>query len=139
VSSRVPSGSRSWRSPPSTLLRVPPMEVERFKHRQLAPTVGRSSRSSGEFEGPLFKIKLPQQLHISTRRQVPTTAELTSNLILFRIPKSSIPYTRRPPLLASGLVESVQDSKALYPLRSKDKLLAPAGGKIKSQNSIRIT
>jgi hypothetical protein len=40
VSSRVPSGSRSWRSPPSTLLRVPPLEVERFKHRQLAPTVG---------------------------------------------------------------------------------------------------
>jgi hypothetical protein len=40
VSSRRPSGSRSWRSPPSTLPRVPPMEVERFKHRQLAPTVG---------------------------------------------------------------------------------------------------
>jgi hypothetical protein len=40
VSSRIPSGSRSWRSPPSTLLRVPPMEVERFKHRQLVPTVG---------------------------------------------------------------------------------------------------
>jgi hypothetical protein len=52
VSSRVPSGSGSWRSPPSTLLRVPPMEVERFKHRQLSPTVGPSSRSSGEFEGP---------------------------------------------------------------------------------------
>jgi hypothetical protein len=34
------------------------MEVERFKHRQLAPTVGLSSRSSGEFEGPLFKINL---------------------------------------------------------------------------------
>jgi hypothetical protein len=46
VSSCVPSGSRSWRSPPSTLLRVPPMEVDRFKHRQLAPTVGPSSRSS---------------------------------------------------------------------------------------------
>jgi hypothetical protein len=46
VSSRVPSGSRSWRSSPSTLLRVPPMEVKRFKHRQLAPTVGPSSRSS---------------------------------------------------------------------------------------------
>jgi hypothetical protein len=27
------------------------MEVERFKHRQLAPTVGPSSRSSSEFEG----------------------------------------------------------------------------------------
>jgi succinylglutamate desuccinylase len=27
------------------------MEVKRFKHRQLAPTVGRSSRSLGEFEG----------------------------------------------------------------------------------------
>jgi hypothetical protein len=27
------------------------MEVDRFKHRQLAPTVGRSSRSLGEFEG----------------------------------------------------------------------------------------
>jgi hypothetical protein len=27
------------------------MEVERFKHRQLAPTVGPSSRSSAEFEG----------------------------------------------------------------------------------------
>jgi succinylglutamate desuccinylase len=27
------------------------MEVERFKHRQLAPTVGPSSRSLGEFEG----------------------------------------------------------------------------------------
>jgi hypothetical protein len=27
------------------------MEVERFKHRQLAPTVGPSPRSSGEFEG----------------------------------------------------------------------------------------
>jgi hypothetical protein len=26
-------------------MRVPPMEVNRFKHRQLAPTVGRSSRS----------------------------------------------------------------------------------------------
>jgi hypothetical protein len=34
------------------------MEVEWFKHRQLAPTVGQSSRSSGEFEGPLFKINL---------------------------------------------------------------------------------
>jgi hypothetical protein len=33
VSSRIPSGSRSWRSPPSTLLWVPPMEVDRFKHR----------------------------------------------------------------------------------------------------------
>jgi hypothetical protein len=53
VSSRRPSGSRSWRSPPSTLPRVPPMEVEWFKHRQLAPTVGPSSRSSGEFEGPI--------------------------------------------------------------------------------------
>jgi hypothetical protein len=29
------------------------MEVERFKHRELAPTVGPSSRSSGKFEGPL--------------------------------------------------------------------------------------
>jgi hypothetical protein len=28
------------------------MEVESFKHRQLAPTVGPSSRSSGEFGGP---------------------------------------------------------------------------------------
>jgi hypothetical protein len=46
VSSRVPSSSRSWRSPPSTLLRVPPMEVERFRHQQLAPTVGLMSRSS---------------------------------------------------------------------------------------------
>jgi hypothetical protein len=46
VSLRVPSGSRSWRSSPSTSLRVPPMEVEWFKHRQLAPTVGPSSRSS---------------------------------------------------------------------------------------------
>jgi hypothetical protein len=58
VTSLIPSGSRSWRSPPSTLLRVPLMEVERFKHRQLAPTVGRSSRSSGEFEGPIFTIDL---------------------------------------------------------------------------------
>jgi hypothetical protein len=55
VSSRIPSSSRSWRSTPSTLLRVPPMEVNRFKHRQLAPTVGPSSRSSGEFEGPSSK------------------------------------------------------------------------------------
>jgi hypothetical protein len=39
------------------------MEVDRFKHRQLAPTMGPSSRSSREFEGLLFKIKLPQQLH----------------------------------------------------------------------------
>jgi hypothetical protein len=53
VSSRAPSGSRSWRFSPSILLRVPPMEVERFKHRELAPTVGPSSRSSGKFEGPL--------------------------------------------------------------------------------------
>jgi hypothetical protein len=29
------------------------MEVERFKHRQLAPTMGPSSRSSSEFEGPI--------------------------------------------------------------------------------------
>jgi hypothetical protein len=34
------------------------MEVDRFKHRQLAPTVGRSSRSLGEFEGPLQQINL---------------------------------------------------------------------------------
>jgi hypothetical protein len=33
VSSRVPSSSRSRRSPPSTLLRVPVMEVDRFNHR----------------------------------------------------------------------------------------------------------
>jgi hypothetical protein len=31
------------------------MEVERFKHRQLAPTVGPLSRSSGEFEGLLLQ------------------------------------------------------------------------------------
>jgi hypothetical protein len=28
------------------------MEVERFQHRQLAPTVGPIVISSGEFEGP---------------------------------------------------------------------------------------
>jgi hypothetical protein len=52
VSSRIPSGSRSWRSPPSTLLRVPPMEVERFIHRQLVPTVGPIVMITGEFGGP---------------------------------------------------------------------------------------
>jgi hypothetical protein len=56
VSSRVPSGSRSWRSPPSTLLWVPPMEVERFKHRQLAPTVGPSSRSSANSKDHFSKL-----------------------------------------------------------------------------------
>jgi hypothetical protein len=39
------------------------MEVDRFKHRQLAPTVGPSSRSSGEFEGPRDQLQ-------STRRCV---------------------------------------------------------------------
>jgi hypothetical protein len=39
------------------------MEVERFKHRQLVPTVGPSSRSSGEFEGPLvIKINLSKPM-----------------------------------------------------------------------------
>jgi hypothetical protein len=31
------------------------MEVDRFKHWQLAPTVGRSSRSLGELKGPISK------------------------------------------------------------------------------------
>jgi hypothetical protein len=31
------------------------MEVERFKHRQLAPTVGPIVMITGEFEGPIIK------------------------------------------------------------------------------------
>jgi hypothetical protein len=34
------------------------MEAEWFKHRQLAPTVGRTSRSSDELGGPIIKINL---------------------------------------------------------------------------------
>jgi hypothetical protein len=49
------------------LLRVPPMEVERFKHRQLAPTVGPSSSSSGEFEG------LHREINLVRRREIQRT------------------------------------------------------------------
>jgi hypothetical protein len=34
------------------------MEVERFKHRQLAPTVGAIVTIIGELEGPIFTIDL---------------------------------------------------------------------------------
>jgi hypothetical protein len=74
VSSRVPSGSRSWQSSPSTLLRVPPMEVERFKHRQLAPTVGPSSRSSGEFEGPHQQVNCYDGVETQRTRREWTTS-----------------------------------------------------------------
>jgi hypothetical protein len=77
VSSRVPSGSRSWRSSPSTSLRVPPMAVERFKHRQLAPTVGLSSRSSGEFEGPSSLISIYSAC--SSRHITATHASIKTN------------------------------------------------------------
>jgi hypothetical protein len=68
VSSCVPSGSRSWRSPPSTLLRVPPMEVERFKHRQLAPTVGPSSRSPANSKDLICEINLARCISMATHR-----------------------------------------------------------------------
>jgi hypothetical protein len=52
------------------------MEVNRFKHRQLAPTMGPSSRSSGEFEGPLviknqsFEADVHDQVHSEILRRL---------------------------------------------------------------------
>jgi hypothetical protein len=60
-------------------------------------------------------------------------------LILFRIPKSSIPSTRRPPLPASGLVVSIQDSKVLCPLRSEVKLLVGGTRKIRNTTLTQVT
>jgi hypothetical protein len=58
------------------------MEVDRLKHRQLAPTVGRSSRSSGEFEGPIFK---------STRRMLCWLARFGGyNEIIAKTAKNSL-------------------------------------------------
>jgi hypothetical protein len=60
VSSCVPSGSRSWRSPPSTLLRVPPMEVERFKHRHPLRNAPARGRNDGQEHCP---GTMPANLH----------------------------------------------------------------------------
>jgi hypothetical protein len=96
VSSRVPSGSRSWRSSPSTMLRVPPMEVERFKHRQLAPTVGPSSRSSGEFEGPLviknqsFEADGQDRVHPEIPRRLVESLRTRSQRFQLRLIRRSI-------------------------------------------------
>jgi hypothetical protein len=110
VSSRIPSGSRSWRSPPSTFLRVAPMEVERFKHRQLTPTVGLSSRSSGEFKGPheqksIYRDGCNEQLAYSSnpssrRNQVRIIYSATCNSAPSAAlsPKSIHTRSRRPKL-----------------------------------------
>jgi peptidoglycan/xylan/chitin deacetylase (PgdA/CDA1 family) len=59
-------------------------------------------------------------------------------LILFRIPKSSIPHTRRPPLPASELFVSVHDSTVLCPLRSEVKLLAHAGYLVQAEHQDQV-
>jgi hypothetical protein len=55
------------------------MEVERFKHRQLAPTVGPSSRSSGEFEGPSSSISIYSACFYSTYQVAWCTVVSRSN------------------------------------------------------------
>jgi hypothetical protein len=55
------------------------MEVDRFKHRQLAPTVGPSSRSSGEFEGPTIKINLLGVVCLLFKINQPIRANLQSS------------------------------------------------------------
>jgi hypothetical protein len=63
---------------PSTLLRVPPMEVERFKHRQLAPTVGPIVTITGRIRRTFInKINLLNVwLVYSETRRLPTKVEL---------------------------------------------------------------
>jgi hypothetical protein len=60
------------------------MEVERFKHRQLAPTVGPSSRSIGEFEGPFIaKIRfwrfLPQTRSIRLNSLISALSDIETD------------------------------------------------------------
>jgi hypothetical protein len=74
------------------------MEVERFKHRQLAPTVGPIVMITGELVGPIIKINLLQQavgfpsewicfllraLEYSSS-WIPETEQSMSNLILLQ-------------------------------------------------------
>jgi hypothetical protein len=56
------------------------MEVERFKHRQLAPTVGLEPTTIGEFEGPLLKINL-----LSGQQRVTSQVRRTTNKDQFPI------------------------------------------------------
>jgi hypothetical protein len=44
------------------------MEVDRFKHRRLAPTVGQSSQSLGELEGPQLQNQSTHHRPIKARR-----------------------------------------------------------------------
>jgi hypothetical protein len=63
------------------------MEVERFKHQQLAPTVGPSSRSSREFGGP----SSAKSIYSTTRRSSNSQLAVATESISFWSTREKVP------------------------------------------------
>jgi hypothetical protein len=127
VSSRVSSGSRSWRSPPSTLLRIPPMEVERFKHRHalyvdLAMRCDYSSPAARALHRPRRALRLlvPSHTHSTSTSPCAVTTSLQPHALYVDLAvrgdysspaaRALRPPRRAPRLLVSGRTRSTSTS-----------------------------
>jgi hypothetical protein len=150
VSSRIPSGSRSWRSPPSTLLRVPPMEVAGHKTPTAGTHRGAIVKIIGEFEGlqsprSIYWNSLASAIHrlASATHRVP----ISSKIIVSEFKHALQHQSSRQRLVVEITMCCLGEDRApvrdgfffglhCYRVRSKVELLQHAEGSDKIANAI---